>query len=401
MVFTFYFFDLYNGRDTSFIDLLFSVIMAVTLGLVIVMATTWFVRIFSFPRGALVYSWLLNIIFLTGWRAVIYKIPRWRGLTTKVLIVGTGDRGQEIASEIQRRPRLGYQIAGFIDEDLRRPGEIINDLRVLGNRDDISDIVVEENVEEIIIAVPPEKHSAILDTIFQGEKMHVRVKITPDLYDIVTGKAKIGQIEGIPLIELKDTPYQRWYRFVKRIMDIIISLIGLVIFSPFMLIIALLIRLDSPGAPIFRQERVGRGGRSFTIYKFRSMIDCAKDETGPTMTEENDPRITLLGRILRRTSLDELLNLYNVLRGEMSIVGPRPERPIFSDQFSKEIKDWYKRLEVKPGITGLAQINGRYNLSPKDKAEYDLYYVKNQSLLLDLKVMVNTIKVVLTGEGVR
>ena len=228
------------------------------------------------------------------------------------------------------------------------------------------------------------------------------VCMLPDFYQIVSGLTKTNQIFGMPIIEISPEPMPLWEKAVKRLMDVIISVVVLIVLAPFLLIVALFIRLGSPGPVIFRQERVGRNGKPFIINKFRTMVQDAERKTGPMWAKKNDPRITKIGYWLRKLRIDELPQLYNVIRGEMSLVGPRPEREHFVEQFKNQIPLYMRRLRVRPGITGWAQVKWKYDTSlddVKEKTKYDLYYVENISLRMDIKIIINTIITMIKGKG--
>jgi len=238
--------------------------------------------------------------------------------------------------------------------------------------------------------------------IDQVDVPDVSVKILPDFYQMIIGLNRTNQIFGLPLIDVVPDPMPSWERGTKRLFDISLSLLILIVLSPLMLLVALLVKLTSKGPAIFAQERVGRYGKPYVMYKFRTMISDAEKHTGPVWATENDPRITPLGRFMRKTRLDELPQLFNVLKGEMSFVGPRPERAHFVDQFKKEIPLYSRRLRVRPGITGWAQVKWKYDANledVKEKTKYDLFYVENMSLRMDLKILLNTLITVFTGKG--
>ncbi|MEW6086685.1 MAG: sugar transferase [bacterium] len=353
-------------------------------------------------RLTVVYTWLTNLLYLSIFRFIIiqYRLnSRENGLfLSRTLIIGAGETGVRIAEELKRFPKLGYKIIGFIDNDPGKLHKEINGLKILGNDENLKNIIENESIEEIIISIPPTSHKAIYELLLQLKDTHITFKIVPDFLEVVIGKVKIRHVEEIPLIELATEPVYGWSKILKRTLDISVSLAGLVIFAVPSLIITILIKLDSRGPIFFKQERIGKGGVPFNLYKFRSMIEDAEKHTGPVWAQENDCRITRLGNILRKTSLDEIPQLWCILKGDMSLVGPRPEREFFI-QKHPELQN--ERLLVKPGITGLAQVNGRYHLTIHEKAKYDLFYIRNHSLGLDIKILLKTIIVVLTQHGAR
>lgn len=255
------------------------------------------------------------------------------------------------------------------------------------------------DVADAVLLVPslPKEEKARVLAACQG--LGLEVFLVPDFYDILVGNARVAQLDDLPVMEIQDISLTRFQRTIKRTLDIVISLLGLVLASPVMVICALLIRLTSPGPVFYTQRRVGRGKRVFRLYKFRTMVQDAEKKTGPVLAAENDPRITPVGKFLRATRLDELPQLFNVLKGEMSFVGPRPERPVFVEEFERQYPDYPYRHLVKPGITGLAQVAGKYTTSPEDKLRFDLYYIRNYSLFLDFKIMLQTIPVLLSRES--
>jgi exopolysaccharide biosynthesis polyprenyl glycosylphosphotransferase len=314
------------------------------------------------------------------------------------IVIGTSSRAADLVEEIKRRPGLKYNVIGFVDtppsapEFLGRP--------VLGDIEAIPEIVKRYNIEEILVARAFGSREEILEIAARCNGMVPSVKVMPEGLDTLSG-FKTEEILGHPLIRLYPTNLKTWQRFAKRLIDLLVALIVLIPFLPLWLMIALLIRLDSAGHVIISQDRVGKRGRLFRLYKFRSMIADAEKESGPVWAAPDDRRITRIGRILRRFRLDEIPQFLNVLKGEMSLVGPRPERPFFVEQLKKEVGFYTRRLLVRPGITGWAQVKQRYDASLDDvrkKIRYDLHYLENMSLTLDLKIIVRTLVVAMTGK---
>jgi exopolysaccharide biosynthesis polyprenyl glycosylphosphotransferase len=320
----------------------------------------------------------------------------------KVLIVGADEEGEKLVLDINEFPQLGYKVAGFIDDDGRLKGGERAGLPVFGTYSDIPAVAARERIGGLIIgrvSGSPNEITRILD--YCGD-LNVDIFMVPSLMDVISGHFKTDQLIGVPLMALLQDHMPAWEAQVKRIVDIAVSLSVLTLGAPLLLGVALLIRVTSRGPAIYKQERVGRNGKNFIIYKFRSMYIDAESRTGPRWASENDPRITPVGRFIRKTRLDELPQFLNVLKGEMSLVGPRPERPFFVEQLRKEIPWYVRRIKMKPGITGWAQVKHKYETTIEDvkkKVEYDLYYFENMSLSLDIKILLRTVWVVLTGKG--
>ncbi len=310
-------------------------------------------------------------------------------------IIGNGEKASELRSMIDRFPQLGYRILGLISPD----GE--NEKNSAGRLENIQKLIKENEVTEILIALETNEKEKLIDILRYCTEEKVNMKILPDMYEIVSGMAKTNQIYGVPLIEVMPDIMSVSGKLTKRILDVTISFFTLLFLSPVLLIVSVIIKIDSNGPVLYRQIRVGRKGKEFQMYKFRSMIATA-EEYGPEWSGENDPRITRIGKVLRRTYIDEVPQMINVLKNEMSLIGPRPERPFFVEQLKKEIPYYYKRLTVKPGITGWAQIKHKYDSSLEDvktKIQYDFYYIENMSLKLDFKIMINTIIVIFLMKG--
>jgi exopolysaccharide biosynthesis polyprenyl glycosylphosphotransferase len=315
------------------------------------------------------------------------------------IVVGTSEAARNLMEDIRRRPALKYNVVGFIDRNPRT--EEFMDRPVLGGYDIIPDVVRAHNVEEVLVATPLVSREEILDIVARCNGMVPDVKIVPESVEALSG-FKFEEVVGHPLIRLHPTNMRRWQWIVKRLIDIAVALLVLIPFLPLWILIGVAIRLDSPGAVFFRQERVGKKGRVFWLYKFRSMIPEAERDTGPVWAQPDDKRVTRLGRILRKLRLDEVPQFINVLRGEMSLVGPRPERPFFVEQLKAEVGFYTRRLFVRPGITGWAQVRHRYDQSLEDvreKIRFDLYYLENMSLTLDFKIILRTLFVAISGRG--
>lgn len=390
----FLFFQLYEGRSFSGINLLFRTSKAVIASWLLIIAVASLKRTYFSPSIFLLSSGM-GLIFILAWRLWFETIKQYYRRSSRVLIVGAGRAGKRVARQIQKHPEKGYTVVGFIDDDPQKKGKLICGVEVLGGGDALSDLVQQKEVDEVIIAIPSASKKRSLDFIFKSEEMGIRYAIVPSLYEIITSAGVTEEIGDFPIIDLFGDPISPEQKLLKRTLDIVFSLTALIILVLPMLIITLIVKLGSKGTVLFRQKRVGRSGKPFVIYKFRSMVENAP-EIGPPLTERNDFRITRVGRFLRKTSLDELPQLFNVLKGDMSLVGPRPEIPSIVKKYSK----WQKRvIQVQPGITGLAQINGRADRDIPEKLRLDMYYIKHQSLGLDLRVMLETMRVVLKQEG--
>jgi len=391
-------------RNRSRVDDFFAVfvgsVLAVVLGLV---GTLYFQAYYvseelkdigAYEISQLVWGFFLvfNIAFTYGTRELVREAleRRWRaGIGLKrVAIAGAGDLGRLIADKILEHRELGCRIVGFIDDKAADDHIGYRGLPLLGTLDDAAEILRREKIDQVYVALPLEAHSRMLSLLEVTSRECVDVRFVPDLLQFIALRARLEDLDGVPVISINDVPLQGFNTALKRLIDIPIAAVALVLLAIPLGILALLVKRTSPGPIFYRQERMGLDGKSFTIYKFRSMTHDAERETGPVWARENDPRRTGFGRFLRRYSLDELPQLWNVLRGDMSIVGPRPERPLFVEQFKHRYPQYMLRHKVKAGITGWAQVNGwRGNTSIEKRIEYDLYYIENWSLALDLKIM--------------
>ena len=393
-----------RSRVDDFFAVLIGSILAVVLGVVSTLyVQAYYVSDEAKARGAYEVSQLVWVLFLVltvmftyasreGVRELLER--RWRaGIGLKrVLIAGAGDLGRLVADRILQHRELGYQVVGFVDD--RAGGDHIGyrGLPLLGTLPEVGEIAQREKIDHLYVALPLEEHSKLLDLVEITSRECIDIKVVPDLLQFIALRARLEDLDGLPVINVNDVPLQGFNSWVKRVLDIVLSLVALAVIAIPLGIIALIVKWTSPGPVFYRQERMGLDGKAFNVYKFRSMYVDAEQTTGPVWARDDDPRATPVGRWLRRFDLDELPQFWNVLRGEMSIVGPRPERPFFVEQFKHRIPQYMLRHKVKAGITGWAQVNGwRGNTSLEKRIEYDLYYIEKWSVTLDLKIMWLTI----------
>ena len=403
------------GPTTSRFDEAVRVFRVVTLGVVLLFIITFDLRGgFTFTRALLASYWIVLIVLVATGRISLRSL-QMRLLAAGVgrsntVIVGTDERGHRLLQALDASPAQGYEVIGFV----RAPGEAVvaevGGLPVLGEVEDLGRIVGGKGVKAVLIALRSNSHEEVLRIVdaVGGAASPVAFGITPDLYDIVTGHVRTQQIYGVPLMELRPQLMPPWESAVKRLLDVAAAVLVLGGLAPVWVVVAAAIKLDSRGPVLFRQERVGRDGRVFTMYKFRSMVEEAEEGTGPVWVKGADPRVTRMGRLLRGLHLDEIPQCLNFLRGDMSLVGPRPERPYFVEKFRAGIPFYMRRFNVKPGLLGWAQSKHEFDMDSTDleriaaeRLEYDLYYIENASLMLDFKIMLRTIWFVLAGKSTR
>lgn len=408
-----YVYGLYEPERTENLwALLRAVVPAITLGTVLTAAISFFggPRFFAFSRLAILLSWFVNVILLVGWRLIFMRVTSIRWPEQRVLIVGTGHLARELAAELQSRDRWGYRVVGLLSPDgadeqgsvAKRAStreEIRGDLSVLGTLETVATTVATHRVDRLIVVSPVELR-AFIEQLTVADEIDVRIDVVPELYEVFIGSLD-SVVADIPLMEITRTGARGWYRIAKRGADVLAATVLLVVGSPLLLFSALAIVLSS-GLPVFYvQERSGKGMRPFRLMKFRTMVRDAERDSGPVLAAADDPRITTIGRFLRRYRIDELPQLFNILRGQMSFVGPRPERPHFTERYCIEIPGYRERFRIKPGMTGLAQVSGDYATTPERKLKYDLIYLYHQTLSMDVQIVVDTVRVVLTGRGSR
>lgn len=379
-------YGLYRLERKSIADVMFSLILALFLLGIFTMAASFFFRAFAFPRSVFLLGAFMQFLLLGAWRWAFWSFGRaWHG-TKRVLIVGEATTAEQVKQKFTSNAKGWFEIVAV--------QETIQKQKLDQQLQEVDMVVLCPGVSEEI-------KSNITSACVAQDK---GILVVPQLYDILLFKAKPFRVDDLPLFELEPIGLTWGQRVTKRALDLLIAVIALLITAPLMMVVAILIKVTSPGPVFYTQERVGLNGSKFTVYKFRTMIDNAEELTGPVLATEEDPRITKVGKFLRATRLDELPQFINVLKGEMSVVGPRPERPVFAAEFAAADESFEYRLKVKPGITGLAQVLGKYSTEPDNKLRYDLLYLRNYSLWLDLKIILQTLKTVLCKEqanGVR
>ena len=399
-----------NRRGRRWLDEIYPLFSGTTASLLIVMAITFFVQPLVYSRGVLVLAGFIIVGFLSLARLIWLEIAanlRRRGIgVEQVLIVGAGEVGRAVMRSILADPALGYQVLGYVDDDPHKGDGSLGRFKGLGGLDKLHEVIASGQIDEVIVTLPWMYHRKIVQIIDECEQKSIRVRVVPDMFQQRMRSVDLITLSGIPLIGVKPGHLSSSALFAKRIVELGLSIIALPFLVILFAIIAIVIKIDSPGPAIFRQRRVGKDGQEFEIYKFRSMIDKAdemkselqnlNEADGPLFKIKDDPRTTRLGRFLRRTSIDELPQIINVLRNEMSIVGPRPGTPEEVEQY----ESWQRmRISTKPGLTGLWQVSGRSDIPFDEMCLLDIYYIENWSLGLDIRIMLQTIPHILFGRG--
>ncbi len=390
-------FNLYNskrasGRKREF----YNIIRANAVGALIFIVVLYMIHQTHFSREMIGYFCGINIVLTTIFRNVIRLLLRYfrrRGFNRKfVLLVGYSSAAESYINKLRLNPQWGYVIRGILDDRVKA-GTVYKGIKVLGTIGNLEYILPENHLDEIAITLPLSEYGKLEKIVSLCEKSGVHTQFVPDYSRVIPSKPYMEDLDGLPIINIRHVPLTNTvYSFAKRIVDIIGSLLMIVIFSPVMLFSVIAIKLTSKGPIIFKQERVGLHNRPFMMYKFRTMEVQKPSQEKKGWTTPNDPRVTTIGKVLRRTSMDELPQLFNILRGDMSIVGPRPERPQFVEKFKEEIPRYMIKHQVRPGLTGWAQVNGlRGNTSIRMRVEYDLYYIENWTMSFDIKIMFLTI----------
>ncbi len=411
-LFLFIFFGHYlTWLTRSRTDEFISLTKTITIGLVLIFLFTVdinedFYNPFRLSRMLIIAYWGLMVVLVGMGRLALITLHRKMleaGIGLRdTIIVGTGDKARELAVNIQASPALGYRLCGYVAEPKTRQEEKFRATPLLGACSNLRELINKYNIQEVLIGLDRRSEKNLEAILAQCEGTGVGLKIIPSLSDLLLGQARTNQLYGSPLIEITPQLMAPWEWQVKRFSDIVFSLFILVAFLPFWLLMALCIKLDSRGPLFYKQKRVGMNGKEYTMIKFRSMVEGAEKMTGPVWASWDDPRVTKFGRFMRRARLDEIPQLLNVIKGDMSWVGPRPERPFFVKQFTRQIPLYARRLRIRPGITGWAQIKGQYDQKiehVKEKLAYDLFYLENMSLRMDVKIILSTIYTMLRFRG--
>ncbi len=393
----FFYRQYYIPRAASRVDQVYYIFAAVSIGTLFAVAASTFIFksndvILDYPRAMIIYAWVLIILLLIlgriGHQFARAKL-RDRGIgKDRLIIVGTGEMARLIVQRIQWSPQLGYELVGVVN-GLDDEADLLG-VPVMGTPEDLPELIDKYSIDEVIIAIPEKGHRETVRVMSYCERGRVSIKIFPDVFQYTTNRATIDDLGGLPLLSVRDYALRGYMLIFKRIIDLIGAGAGLVFLSPLMLLVAVGIKLESPGPVFFVQERMGLDGKPFRMIKFRSMRKDA-EKHGPGWTTDNDPRQTRLGAFIRRIEIDELPNLINVLLGEMSLVGPRPEQKHYVEQFREKVPRYMERHQEKGGMTGWAQINGlRGDTSIDERTKYDLWYLENWSILLDIKILLRT-----------
>ncbi len=399
----FYFQGLYHlRRSRSRVEEGLKIVVAVALATVILAAGLTFYREFSYSRLVLVIFGVVDVVLvvLERWAvaAALRRVRRSGGNLQRVLVVGAGELGRQVVERLEEHQEYGFRVVGFLDDDPGKQKRSILSVPVLGTTRDLEAVVPEHQVDQVVLALPLSAHHRTVQLIRRAGQLLVEVKVVPDLLQYYVLRAGVEDLDGLPVINLTHLPLAGWNDLVKRAFDILAASALLLATAWLFPILAWLIRREDGGPILYSQARMSLDGRSFHMWKFRSMRVDAESDGNPHWTRNRDSRVTRIGAFLRRTNLDELPQLVNVLRGDMSLVGPRPERPEFVERFRERYPEYMARHRVRAGLTGWAQVNGlRGDTSIRRRIVHDLYYIENWSLALDLKILWLTLRTALKG----
>ena len=397
--------DIYDFRRTrASKDYVIRLVQALFMAAISLALLYFVVPVLIVGRGVFIFSMIFSTVFLIIWHTLLRMYFGKRTPHINLMVLGTGTLAREAVREILQRPELGIRIVGFVDDNPQLVGVSIVNPKVIGTYADLPRLVADEKVDRIIVGLPDRRGKLPIQELLDLKTKGVAIEEVTTFYERVAGKIPVENLKPSWMVFNSGFGVSRRLLVEKRILSVAASSLLLLLFLPVILLLILLIKLDSKGPIFYRQERVGQDGKSFMLWKFRSMVTDAEEETGPvwSLGVKDDPRITRLGRIMRRARLDELPQLFNVLKGDMSFVGPRPERPHFVQQLIETIPFYNMRHIVRPGLTGWAQINYGYASSldhTVEKLQYDLFYIKNMSWILDGLIILETVKTVLVKEG--
>jgi Undecaprenyl-phosphate glucose phosphotransferase len=391
-------------REGNLAEEALGIIVGTAFTLCALLALSFFYREYEYSRAVVLFFAVFNVVLVTLERFVFrlfLRHLRKRGVNIRrALIIGAGKLGQKIAEALRRNTWTGIKAEGFVDHRPQRKGREFAGLKVLGTVEDIPDLIERFSVDQVFLTLPSREYDTIKRVMDLLSETMVDVRVVPDFFSFYTLNREIGEFDGLPVLALRESPLYGWNRLLKRAIDVAFSMSVLAVLTPLFAVIAVLIKITSPGPVFYKQERMGLGGDLFGMYKFRSMRVDAEAQTGAVWAKEDDPRRTAFGTFLRKTSLDELPQFINVLKGDMSVVGPRPERPVFIRDFKKKIPRYMFRHKMKAGITGWAQVNGwRGNTSLRKRIQYDLYYIEHWSIWFDLQIMFLTVFKGLVGRN--
>ena len=383
-------------------ELIVRLLQAVGAASIVLAALYFTVPALIIGDGIFVSSLVVFVVGILGWRLLFNSVTRSFYLEERILVVGTGDAARKVTRQILDQKDFAYRVIGFIDDDATRIGERIVNPGIVGTPADIPRLVAEHQIDRIVVGLSDRRGRLPIEELLQAKMAGVRVEEVTTTYERITGKILIDDLRPSWLIFSDGFRVSRLTRWMKRGIDLTLSAVLAIVSAPFMLLTAVAVALESGFPVLYCQERVGENGRPFTLCKFRSMRTDAEKAGTPVWAKDGDDRVTRVGRFIRKTRLDELPQLWNVVRGDMSFVGPRPERPFFVAELAKEIPFYQQRHAVKPGLTGWAQVKYRYGSSIDDATEklrYDLYYIKHLSIIFDLTIVFDTVKVVLFRKG--
>ena len=393
----YYFFNMYTSKRTSRKKYeVYGILKSNTVGVLLFLVVLYVINQPNFSRTMIVIFYIINIVLTTLSRQILRNALHYfrrKGYNLKyILLVGYSRAAEEYITRINANPQWGYVVRGVLDDRVPR-GTLYKGVKVLGRIDNLTIILPENKLDEIAITLALEDYGRLEEIVDLCEKSGVHTKFIPDYNSLIPSRPYTEDLMGLPVINIRYVPLTNTLNLIlKRCVDIIGSVLGLIIVSPIMILTAAAVKLSSPGPIIFKQERIGLHNKPFWMYKFRTMEIQKESSEKKAWTVRNDPRVTKIGKFLRRTSLDEFPQLYNILRGDMSLVGPRPERPLFVEKFREEIPRYMIKHQVRPGLTGWAQINGyRGDTSIRKRIDYDIFYIENWTMGLDFKIMFLTI----------